>query len=238
MEDVSLVLKPGVMAIIGPNGSGKSTLMKCLAGLLHGTGHVALDGQDVSKLPTSQLTRLVSYMPQEFSSKAAISVFEAVLLGRLQQLGLRIRDEDVLAVESLLDELDLRCLANRWIAELSGGQAQLVAIAQALAREPVVLLMDEPTSNLDLRRQFEVCELVRRITDSRKMSTAIALHDLNLAARCADTICVLSEGRLHSVGPPLKVITREMVESVYRVDARIDLEEGRIPIVTIRGVAR
>ncbi|MFI4874699.1 MAG: ABC transporter ATP-binding protein [Blastopirellula sp. JB062] len=221
LEDVTLSLQPGVTAIIGPNATGKTTLMKCLAGIRRGAGEIKLDGRNIDQLPSALLAKQVCYLPQEFVSKAAISVFEAVLLGRISQLGLFVGDEDIAAVEQLLTDLEIRHLTQRPLGELSGGQMQLVAIAQALAREPAVLLLDEPTSNLDIRRQFDVCEQVRSITQQRRMTTAISIHDLNLAARFADHICVLNQGRLHSQGTPQEVFTARMIQTVYRVRAKI-----------------
>lgn len=235
LDDVSVSLTPGLTAIIGPNAAGKSTLLKCLAGLLRTSGAIRLENNNLQELDSAQRTSLVSFLPQQFSSKAAVSVFEAVLLGKLKTLGLRVREEDIEAVDVILKQLLLDELASRQLGELSGGQAQLVAIAQALVREPKIMLMDEPTSSLDLRKQFEVCELVRRITKEKDMTTAVVLHDLNLAARYADRICVIHLGRMHSMGTPVEVLTCEMIEAVYRVRVRIDVDAASRPAITVLG---
>ena len=235
LKDVCLSLRPGVTAILGPNAAGKSTLIRCLARLLPGSGSILLDGICVHEVVPRVWNEVVSYIPQNFLPKAAITVFEAVLLGRLQQLGIRVSEAEVQAVETLLKDLDLAALAGQSIATLSGGQAQLVSIAQALVREPQILLMDEPTSNLDLRRQFDVCDKVRNITFAGNMTTAITLHDLNLAARCADVVCIIAQGQIHSIGPPEEVLTCEMLESVYRVRARVQTDEEGRPAITILG---
>jgi len=235
LEGVDVKIGPGVTAVIGPNAAGKSTLLKCLCGLLRPQGRVCLDGCELRSLDSATLAQRVSHLSQDFSSRAVLTVFETVLLGRLHQLGWRVTPDEVRIVEQLLDEMDLNQLAGRYVNELSSGQVQMVAIAQALAREPAVLLMDEPTSNLDLRRQFEVCTLIRKLTDSRGISTAIALHDLNLAARFADTICVLQNGRVRCSGPPGTVLTEAMITAVYQVEARTTPDEQGRPIVTVLG---
>lgn len=235
LDGVDITLRSGVTAIIGPNAAGKSTLLKCLCGLLKPRGQVCIDGRELRSLHSEKLARLVSYLPQEFSPRAVLSVFETVLLGRLHRLGWRVTADDTRPVERLLDEMGLTKLAGRYINELSGGQVQMVAIAQALAREPAVLLMDEPTSNLDLRRQFEVCTLIREVTASRGISTAIALHDLNMAARFADTVYVLQEGNVRCSGEPRAILTEEMIAAVYQVEARTTLDEHGRPVVTVLG---
>lgn len=235
LKDVNLSLRPGVTAILGPNAAGKSTLLRCLARLNRSSGVILLDGECAHELSLERWNGVVSYLPQNFLSKAAITVFEAVLLGRIQQLTIRVRDVDLRAVETLLRDLELTPLANRPIAALSGGQAQLVSIAQALVREPQILLLDEPTSSLDLRRQFNVCARVRRLSLAAKMTTAIALHDLNLAARYADVVCMIHQGSIHGLGPPEEVLTCEMIESVYRVRASVQSGTDGRPAIAILG---
>lgn len=235
LNQVDVELHPGVTAIIGPNAAGKSTLLKCLAGLLRPGGRIDIDGREMRSFTGQQWSERVSYLPQEFSPQAILTVFETVLLGRLHQLGWRVTPEDTRAVERMLEELTLGSLAGRHVSELSGGQAQMVAIAQALVREPAVLLLDEPTSNLDLRRQFDVCSLIRELTASRGISTAMALHDLNLAAKFADTIYVIDDGSVRCAGPPESVLTEEMIAAVYRVDARRSHDrQGRL-LITVEG---
>lgn len=235
LKDVNFKLSPGVTALIGPNAAGKSTLLKCLAGILKPGGRVRINERDVGGLNAGEAASLIGYLPQAFSPRAVLTVFETVLLGRQHQLGWRITPEDTRRVEQLLDEMGISSLAGRYINELSGGQAQMVAIAQALVREPSFLLLDEPTSNLDLRRQFEVCALIRELTAARGISTAIALHDLNMAAKYADEVFVLENGSIRCSGSPAAVLTREMLAAVYRVDAGLDYDLDGRPVITIMG---
>ncbi|EAQ81587.1 ABC transporter ATP-binding protein [Blastopirellula marina] len=235
LSDIDIHIGPGVSAIIGPNAAGKSTLLKCLSGILQPEGRVRLNGKDIRQLSVSEITASISYLPQEFTPQAVLTVFETVLLGRLNQLGWRVTSEVLELVERLLEELQLTSIAGRYVNELSGGQMQMVSIAQALVRQPAVLLMDEPTSNLDLRRQFDVCGFIRQLTDSRGLSTAIALHDLNMAARFADTIYVLENGRVRCQGEPVSVLTEEMITEVYRVESRVTIEPSGRPHVAVLG---
>jgi len=232
LHDVDVRLEPGVTAIIGPNAAGKSTLLRCLCGLLKPRGSVQLDGRDVRNVPVAERSRIISYLPQDTSTQAVLSVVESVLLGRLHGLGWRPSEEDLRVVTGLLDELDLADLAERSITELSGGQGQMVALAQALAREPDILLLDEPTANLDLEHQFEICSLMRRLTESRGMTTVMAMHDLNVAARFADVVYVLQDGAVHSHGPATTVMTHSMIASVYHVNARVAACPDGRPLVT------
>ncbi|MEW4453362.1 ABC transporter ATP-binding protein [Bremerella sp. JC817] len=226
LHEVDLTIEPGITAIVGPNAAGKSTLMKCLGGILKGDGKICLDGEDIAQWPTMQTAQRIGYLPQDFAPQALLSVFETILLGRLNTLGWQVSDDDIARVEAMLSEMQLEELGQRRLDQLSGGQAQLVAIAQALVREPEVLLLDEPTSNLDLRRQFEVLSFVRDWTKRKEAASVVAIHDLNLAARFADRIVVMSDGRIHSHGVPATVLTRETIAAVYSVEAHIVVEDG------------
>ena len=205
LHDVSLVCEPGrVMGLVGPNGSGKSTLVKAIAGLLPVKGRIEFD--DSTLRPGT-----VGYMPQDLQAPMALTVLEVVLLGRLRQLGLRIAPQDLDAVQRLLAVLNIADLAGRYLSELSGGQRQMAFLAQALVAEPKVLLLDEPISALDIRHQLEVLQVVRTLTLERKLVTLMVLHDLNAAARFADDVAILREGRVLAQGTPTHVLTVENV---------------------------
>lgn len=236
LENVEMQIRPGITALIGPNAAGKSTLLRCLCGLLKPRGEVILDGHTLAGFRADELACLFSYLPQDVPPRAALTVFETVLLGRLCKLSLRVSEDDVCRVERLLDDMGLGALASRYIGELSGGQVQMVAIAQALAREPAVLLMDEPTSSLDLRHQFEIGTLIKELTESRGMSTVMALHDLNMTASFADAVYVLHNGAVHSSGTPAEVLREDMIASVYRIAAHVALDDQSTPVVTMLGL--
>ncbi len=231
IEAVDVAAHPGeVLAVIGPNGSGKSSLVKAIAGLVKHEGVVSFDGSPVRP-------ERIGYMPQDIGARAALTVLEAVLLGRLGRLGLRVRPEDLAAVEAVLGELDLMPLASRYLGELSGGQRQLVFLAQALASEPALLLLDEPISALDIRHQLEVMEIVLRMTKSRGLTTLVILHDLNIAARFADRVLVMRKGRVVCCGQPDDVIDRGMVASVFGVQAALSsAPDGRLIVTPLRAL--
>ena len=235
LQDVSMqAARPGeLLGLVGPNAAGKSTLLKCAAGLLAAQGRIWLDGQEVTTSDQwRRLRRHVTYLPQEYASTAAITVFEAVLVARQQTASWRVGDDDVAAVATILDDLRLEPLALRYLSELSGGQRQMVAVAQALAREPRVLLLDEPTSSLDLQRQLELLQLVQTLAAERSMTVLIALHDLNLAARFVDRLVILHQGRSYAEGMPADVLTEMMLRQVYGVEARVERDADGLPHIT------
>lgn len=225
-------LAPGqVTALLGPNAAGKTTFFKCLAGLLKGEGRILFDGQDAARLGRDEVRRRVTYLPQASNANAVLTVFESILLARRQSTSWRVSNDDLVAVQGTLDALGIGELALRYLNELSGGQRQMVAIAQALAREPEVLILDEPTNNLDLRRQLEVLELLRSITVERSITTIVALHDLNLAARYADRLVVLDAGRVYASGSPAATLTTDLLHDIYGIEASIAYAPDGVPVV-------
>lgn len=226
-----------VTATIGPNAAGKTTLFKCMSGLLRGTGRVIIDGREIREIKRQDINRMVTYLPQENPVNAVLTVFEAVLLARQHTASWRVADVDLVHVMSALADLRIEDLAKRILNELSGGQKQLVSIAQTLVREPSILLMDEPTSSLDLQKQLEVLGLVRRVSAERGITTIIALHDLNMAARFADHFIVMQRGIVYTAGSAREVLTREMVRDVYGVDALVEpASDGVISVTPIRSM--
>ena len=235
LDDVTLqAARPGeLVGLVGPNAAGKSTLLKCAAGLLRADGRIWLSDEEIR---TSEqwrtLRRQVTYLPQEYASTATITVFEAILVARQQTASWIVGDDDIAAVATILDDLRLEPLALRYLSELSGGQRQMVAVAQALAREPRVLLLDEPTSSLDLQRQLELLQLVQALAAERSMTVLIALHDLNLAARFVDRLVILHQGRAYADGLPAEVLTEMMLWHVYGVEARVERDTDGLPRIT------
>jgi len=221
------ILHGGVMtAVIGPNAAGKSTLFKRIAGLASGPGTVVLS-DTLKGLDT------ICYMPQDTGANAVLSVYESVLLASKQGTSWKVRDSELMAIDRILEALRIEDLAFRGLGELSGGQRQLVSIAQALVRQPEVLLMDEPTSALDLFRQFEVLGFMKALAAKSGMAVLIALHDLNHALRyCANTI-VIAKGAMVASGPTGEVITSAMLRDIYRVEARIEACSQGKPLVIV-----
>jgi iron complex transport system ATP-binding protein len=205
-----------VVAVVGPNAAGKSTLFKRMAGLIDGPGRFNL--QDSKKGRQG-----ISYMPQGLNASARLTVYESVLLARKQLTpGWTVSDDELKRVDQILGALAITELSFRNLGELSGGQQQLVSIAQTLVREPEVLLMDEPTSALDMHRQVQVLNFMRELARKREVIVFIAIHDLNQALRFADQVLVIAEGTTKGSGPCEEVITGQMLREVYKVDARIE----------------
>ena len=211
VQDVSLAAQAGeVLALLGPNGSGKSSLLRAVAGLQAHGGAVRRDGAGE-----------IGFLPQDNGARAALTVLETVLLGRLRSLGMRVPSEEVARAAGSLARLGIGGLAGRLLSELSGGQRQLVFLAQLLAAEPAALLLDEPSSALDLRNQFELLALLRDLARRQGLLVVIAIHDLNAAARFADRIAVLHAGRLVALGTPEAVLTPGLLADVYGLRAEV-----------------
>lgn len=228
LRDIRIpAIEPGsFVGLIGPNAAGKSTLFKTLAGLITPmTGNIQLNGADITQLPRRDRARRVAYMPQAYGCNALLTVFESVLLALKQTSGWRVKDDNLDRVSDTLAALGLSHLSSRGIADLSGGQAQMVAVAQTLVRQPEVILLDEPTSALDLHHQLSVMTSIRAEASRRKPVVMAALHDLNLAAKFCDRLVLIREGRLLADGAPADILSLPAIGETYRVQT--DLERTR-----------
>jgi iron complex transport system ATP-binding protein len=225
LSDVTLSAGPGeVLGVIGPNGSGKSSLVKAIAGVAPCSGTLLFDGRP-------ERPRAVGYMPQDNGARTALTVLEAVLLGRLGQLGLHVSATDLDAAENVLQDVGMIQHARRDLATLSGGQRQLVFLAQALVAHPPMLLLDEPLSALDIRHQLEVMELVTRLTHKRGLTTIIVLHDLTMAARATNRLAVLHGGKLLAAGATRTTMTSATIERAFQVASDVTVSDsGQIEI--------
>lgn len=221
LDSVSFEMGEGILSVLGPNGAGKSTLVKCLAGVhLPSSGTVTFGGADLRSRDSGG-PRL-AYMSQEPPRSMDLTVLEVMLLGLAGSLSMRVSDEDLDCAMGPLEELGLEGLAQRPINELSGGQCQMVMIAQCLVADPEIVILDEPMNNLDLHRELQMFDLMRKITDERGLTTLMVLHDVNFAARYSDRMLVLKDGRVYSEGVPEDVVTEEMLRDVYCVEALVD----------------
>lgn len=219
-----------VTALVGPNGAGKSSLLGAVAGVLPYAGALSLEGRP--PLPGE-----IAYMPQASAVGAALTVLEVVLLGRVERLGWRIAAEDLARAADALGLLGLTALAERRIDMLSGGQQQLVLLAQRLVRRPRLLILDEPTSALDLHRQLQVLECLVDVATATGAVVLVALHDLSLAARYAARLLLLKEGMLLSAGDPGEVLTRETIRDAYGIEAEILRTSAGHPMIAPLGPA-
>lgn len=237
IEGLDLVIAPGrITSIVGSNGCGKSTLLRSLARLLSpASGQVVLDGKSVHSRPTKEVARVLGLLPQSPIAPEGIAVADLVGRGRHphQKVLARWNAHDYEVVADALEATGITDLADRSVDELSGGQRQRVWIAMALAQETDILLLDEPTTFLDVAHQVEVLDLLTDLSVSRGTTIVMVLHDLNLAARYSDELVAMKSGRVHALGSPGEILTHTLVEEVFGMANQIttDPVSGK-PMVT------
>ena len=226
LQDVSCDIGKGdFVALVGPNGSGKSTLIKCINGILKiQKGEILIDGLVSKTYSPNAMARKIAYVPQSESRQISATVFDTVLMGRKPYISWKPSASDLNITAEILDLLDIDHLSMKRTNELSGGQQQIVMIARALAQEPEILLLDEPTANLDVRHQLEVLEVLKGLA-AKGMTVVIAIHDINMAVRYANNIMMLKEGKVFSYGSK-DDITAECIEHLYEIKAEVIHIEG------------
>jgi iron complex transport system ATP-binding protein len=236
LSGVSLSVKPGeVVSVIGPNGAGKSTLLKCILHILKpGEGEARVHGKNVGALHPRERAMKMAYVPQALPSKFPMSVFDVVLLGRRPYLSWKAADRDIEKAGRELERMGLSRLACRDYDTLSGGQKQKVMLARAFAQDAEFLLLDEPTSNLDLRHQLEVMCLLKEYTAQDGKGALVVLHNLNTAARFSDRIVMLQEGSVFRAGLPWDVLSGKNIETVYGVEVETVGLNGCRVVVPLR----
>jgi len=233
LKDINISLDdPKLISIIGPNGVGKSTLIHCINKILSPTtGCVMVNGIDNKEITYKDLAKIMGYVPYTTSNTFPISVTDAVLMGRHPHSGRNITDNDLRIVFETLEMLDIDDLAERSLNELSAGQLQKVVLAKGIAQQPRVLLLDEPTSNLDIKHQVNVTKLLKKVSDEKGIMIIMICHDLNIAAKYSDKIIMMHDGTIFAVGTPLEVITPENIETVYGIGCKIIDDNGRPHII-------
>jgi iron complex transport system ATP-binding protein len=239
LDGVSLKVERGAsVALLGPNGAGKTTLLKLLAGMLQPRGgQVTLDGRPVSALTRREIARRLAVVPQETRTPFDFTVIEMVLMGRYPHLGAFELEgaRDLAIAREALAATGTTAFESRAFSTLSGGEKQRVVIAGALAQSAEVLLLDEPTAALDLRYQFEIITLLRRLNAERGTTVIVSTHDLNLAAALCDRMVLLRGGRIMAQGATGEVLTPEHVRALYEIDADVQFHQraGRMMVVPI-----
>ncbi len=238
VSDVSLVLEPGrITAIIGPNGAGKSTILRTLnGGLVQTAGQISLDGQALTRFSRRAIARRIAVVAQEADLRFPVTVFEFVLGGRYAWSAPGWGWEtvrDIEATREVLYETQLLELSSRLMNELSGGERQRAVLARALVSNAGVLLLDEPTANLDLAHQAAILALVRKRCDRRETSALVVTHDINLAAEFSDFVMLMKNGRSLAFGKPHEVLTPEVLKDVFEVKVLVDAHPiSGVPRVT------
>ena len=222
-----LELKEGTghcLAFLGNNGAGKSTFLKCLNRILEPQGGlIMIDGMEIQNTPRSRIARKLAYVEQH-TQVSRLTVYDTVLLGRKPHMRFSPGEEDYAIVDAVITRMHLEGLKLRCIDEISGGELQKVVLARALAQQPKVLLLDEPTASLDLKNQHEVMSIVSQIARDDNITVIVVIHDLNLALKYCDRFLLLSEGKAYRYGDR-SIITAQAIRDVYGVDVTI-LENG------------
>jgi iron complex transport system ATP-binding protein len=218
-----------VLTLLGPNGVGKTTLLKCLNKVLEPKGgSVIIDETDVHKISRREAAKRMGYVPQR-GEVSKMTVFDAVLIGRRPYIDWDATEKDMRLTSRIIDLMGLRELSLRYVDEISGGEYQLVQIARALAQQPDVILMDEPTSSLDISNQHMIMKTIRKIVQKNRMAAVMTIHDLNLAVRYSDKFVMMHNGRIFAAGDH-SIITPANIRSAYHVDVYVESING-IPVI-------
>ena len=242
LHDISFRIdEPGFYCIIGPNGVGKSTLIRCVTGhIAPDSGSVKVFGKDVREYKLADLAKTVGYVPVMNADFNVMTVLDTVLIGRFSRQRWRTTPEDLAIAHGALECMEIGDLAMRYFSELSAGQRQKVSLARGLVQEPSILILDEPTSNLDVRHQMYVSAFLKTLSKKTGITVLMISHDLNLAAKFSDEVIVMEPpGRLYGMGAPKDVVTEEMIERVYEVPCEIIDDHGSPHVILqLRGPRR
>lgn len=236
LSDITLDLEgPQFVTILGPNGVGKSTLIHCINKVLKPTkGTVMVDEIDVDDIKLKDMAKKIGYVPYASTDSFPLTVIDTVLMGRSPHSGWRSTDEDLNIVYNVLKMLHIDDLAMRSFNELSAGQHQKVMLARGLVQDPEILLLDEPTSNLDIKHQLEVAYILKDLARSHNLLVIMISHDINIASKFSDKIILLCEGTIFSVGTPQEVITEKNIKDVYDVESNVIDVDGHPHVILKR----
>lgn len=237
LENVDFELKPGeLVSVIGPNGAGKSTFIKCINRILEPEGTIKIGQKDAKKMRRNEIAKQISYVPQTPENKFPTTVLDTVLMGRRPHSPWRFSDNDIDKALKSMELLGISDFALKDYNELSGGQQQRVIIARAIAQETNIILLDEPTSSLDIKHQLSLMELLQEIVQTRNVSVIMAIHDLNISARYSDRLVLMDEGKIIAAGKPDSVLTKENIQDAYGVEILVKEEEGKPHIIPLRSL--
>ena len=233
VDNVSLNIQEGkITSFIGPNGAGKSTLLSIMSRLLkRDSGEVLLDGKDILDWDNKELAKKIAILRQSNNINIRLTIRELVSFGRFPHSQGNLKEEDYKYIDEAIDYMQLKEFEDRYLDELSGGQRQRAWIAMTLAQETEIIMLDEPTTYLDMSYQLEVLEVLQKLNKEKNITVVIVLHELNNACRFADNIIGLKKGKIICQGRPLDVINKENLKEIYGIDANLTIsEDGQYPI--------
>ncbi len=233
IKGLSLSLdKPEFVCIMGPNGVGKSTIIHCLNRVLRPPDRqVFLDGMDVNEYKLKDLAKHMGYVPASSSDAFPLTVIDTIMIGLQNDMRFGTSNEDLKKVEDVMKLMRIEDLAMRNFDELSAGQHQKVVLARGMVRTPEILLLDEPTSNLDIKHQLQVTKVLSELPRTKGMLVVMISHDINISAKYADRIILIHDGKVFANGTPLEVLTKENIRTVYGVDADIIVRDGHPHVI-------
>lgn len=236
LDHVSMIINEGeILSLIGPNGTGKTTLLKCISHIIKPwEGRIEIDGIPIEGMSAKKRARYIGYVPQSTHSAFPIRVIDAVMMGRLPFTTSKITEKDKEIVFHILKQMELEPFAFRNINEMSGGERQRVYIARALAQEPKVLLLDEPTSSLDMKKQLFTLELIRKLVDEKQLAVVMSIHDLNLTAMFSDQVLMLNGSSVFAYGRPSSVLDEKKIRITYGVNTVVSQMNGETHIRLLR----
>jgi iron complex transport system ATP-binding protein len=232
LSDISFDIKQGeILSLLGPNGSGKTSLLKCINYILRPQkGVTMVFGENVAKMKPKKRAQCIAYVPQDNPRGFHISVIDTIMMGRLPFTEYRIREKDKAIVFEMIEMMELEAFAFKSINEMSGGERQRVFIARALAQEPKVLLLDEPTSSLDMKNQLFTLQLIQRLAQEKELAVIMSIHDLNLASMGSDRILMLEDAAVFAYGRSEEVINEENIYRVYGVKTAVSIEDNHVHV--------
>lgn len=235
LENISFAVKKGeIISVLGPNGVGKSTLVKCLAQIYkEQQANVFYKQKSLLEYKPKLLAQEIAYVPQNLEINFPLTVKEFVLLGRKPYIKWNISQEDNQIAAEIMAKLSIENLSKRNLQNLSGGEKQKVSLARALAQKPELIILDEPTSNLDLNHQLELIKILNSLANKKDLTVIVVLHDLNLALNYTDKCLLLNQKKVYAYGKAEEVLTSENIKEVYQVESEIIKKNKKIYILTI-----
>ena len=233
LNGASLELKQGEIGILlGKNGSGKTTLFKNILGIHSPSGgSILFHGENLLKMPRRERARRIAYVPQDIHF-GALSVFDSILMGRVSYFGLKASREDYLAVERIVEDMGLESFAHRNVDELSGGERQKIAIARAMAQEPLLMVFDEPTGNLDIANEQLILREAKKLARERNISILSSIHDVNQALAFGDKFFFLKDGVVKYAGGQ-EIVTPEVIKDIFDIDVHFENFNGKMVMLPV-----